>query len=113
MVSSDPWVPIIFCIVFFGGLLILFVYISRLAGNDKTYTQGWKLTLGLPIVFIVSLVSSSDVSLWGREEINVAGLLFLGSNLPLVVFSMCYLLVALVVAVKTTYFYKGALREIK
>ena len=103
----------VFCMVFFGGLLILVVYISRLASNDKTHIKGWKFTLFLPFVVAIRSLTPGGATLMASEDVNVASLLFIRSNVPLLVFIIVYLLVALVVAVKTTFFYKGALREIK
>ena len=31
----DVWVRLVFCIVFFGGLLILIIYIRGLANNEE------------------------------------------------------------------------------
>jgi hypothetical protein len=111
--SSDPWVAIIFCIVFFGGLLILFIYISRLAQNEKIQLKNWKLILLAPIILSVELFlpswETSSISLGVRKAVY----LFTESNYLVTIVLMLYLLVALVAVVKITFFYKGALREIK
>ena len=110
---GDPWAALIFCIVFFGGLLILFIYISSLAQNEKTQLRNWKLCLVAPGIVVCELILPN----WQTEITNLsvskALYLFTESNYLITIILIMYLLVALVAVVKITFFYKGALREIK
>ena len=113
MGSRDPWVAIIFCIVFFGGLLILFIYISSLAQNEKIQLKNWKLRLTIPFIIILELLFPQWETASVNSSVSKAVYLFVENNYLITIVLMLYLLVALVAVVKITFFYKGALREIK
>ena len=113
MGMGDPWAALIFCMVFFGGLLILFIYISSLAQNEKTQLRNWKFCLAAPGIAAYELILPD----WQTEitslSVSKALYLFTESNHLATIILIIYLLIALIAVVKITFFYKGALREIK
>lgn len=108
--ASRLWVTLIFMLIFFGGLMVLFVYIRGLIQREKINVDLGVLVCLLPVSAYFRSNFVLEASSW--EEARCAGLRLYTSdcvlwNLALVV----YLLGCIIAAVKIVRGYYGAMRR--
>ena len=125
------WFSFILFLVFLGGILILFIYVTSVASNEK-----FKISLSLFLLFIltvviiyltnifyndlftylINLIHTLDLSIWSIKNQNEASKsIFKLFNYPsnlITILLIYYLLFSLIVIVKITNFNKGPLRSI-
>nr|YP_009093687.1 NADH dehydrogenase subunit 6 [Mictyris longicarpus]CEG06224.1 NADH dehydrogenase subunit 6 [Mictyris longicarpus] len=119
------WFSYILFLVFLGGMLILFIYMSSLASNEvfmQLYFFIWFLSLSLLLsillvmfdpFFISSNFLASSISSFKASLISTPHTISWIYNTPSMVFTtfiISYLLLALIVVVKITNLFKGPLR---
>lgn len=108
-IFSDPWCILIFLIIFFGGLLVLFVYVSALAHNEILAPNIPRLIFLLPI-FGFSFSSTPRRAPW--RSLHPAAVHLFNLNLYSISIGLItYLLLALLIVSHITFFHFGALRE--
>lgn len=105
----DRWCTIIFLIIFFGGLLVLFVYISAFAQNEITSINKTRIVFLLPPLITMSVFPIRRRA-WELSR-PFATALFSNSMLYLTLGLISYLLFALFIVSHVTFFHFGALRE--
>ena len=106
---SDPWCTIIFLIIFFGGLLVLFIYISSLAHNETLSPSTDRILILFPVTLLT--IFSFPTSTPFLNSTPYSSLIFNNINFLLRIGLITYLLLALIVVSHTTNFKFGALRE--
>nr|YP_010381772.1 NADH dehydrogenase subunit 6 [Perotrochus quoyanus]UDL72160.1 NADH dehydrogenase subunit 6 [Perotrochus quoyanus] len=117
----SSWFGYVLFLIYVGGLLVMFAYVSALAPNN--FFSGFSsLVLFLGVVSVLMLVSmttyfkTSDFSVWSdlfsesKDRIVVGGLLISPSSISLMVALGAILLINLLAVVKVCYYQKGALR---
>jgi len=105
--QANRWFAFILFLIFLGGLIVLFVYITRLASNELISTRAFLLTaILLTVSVIVLFIHEKQKNL--RSFINTPldyKLLFTGlystSSMTLVLLRIIYLLITLIVTIKT------------
>jgi NADH-ubiquinone oxidoreductase chain 6 len=109
---SDVWLIILLLLIYFGGVIVLLIYICTLAQRDKFILHPYKVYIYLPATIIID----SNLPRWASDslanpETNIVNIFHSGYSFIVGVLIL-YLLIGLVVVVKITKFYKGALRQI-
>nr|QXG19300.1 NADH dehydrogenase subunit 6 [Drosophila lacteicornis] len=129
LMTKSFWYSYILFLIFLGGMLVLFIYVTSLASNEM-FNLSIKLTLFsgmiLFILFIISfLIDKNTTSLFllnnEMESIFNQNSYFLENSLSLnklynfptnfiTILLMNYLLITLIVVVKITKLFKGPIR---
>ena len=103
------WVGLGLVIIFIGGMMILFLYVASLTAGSKIQ---WKITPQIIRALIISWAILPITNLWSLEvKANTPGLIFSGLQTSTLVFLIAYLLLLLLIVVKTLESFKGALVE--
>lgn len=118
LISPTGWFSFILFLIFIGGLIVLFIYITRLAANEKFIVQAPNLSPQT----IISLVSLIILIFLLTQTFTHPGplvnlkpqlsLMFSNPILSLTILIIIYLLVTLIVAVKIANKIEGPLRNI-
>nr|YP_009045949.1 NADH dehydrogenase subunit 6 [Triops australiensis]CDR98445.1 NADH dehydrogenase subunit 6 [Triops australiensis] len=118
------WFSYTLFLIFLGGLLVLFIYISSLASNEM-FQSSTKLILFLSLMFLMIFIMSNllNEETWmNLDSFNWASNMsyknffiniYSDTNFQLVLFMMIYLLLCLLVVVNITKFDKSPLRLLK
>nr|QXG19157.1 NADH dehydrogenase subunit 6 [Drosophila burlai] len=129
LMTKSFWYSYILFLIFLGGMLVLFIYVTSLASNEM-FNLSIKLTLFSMIIlftlFIISfLIDKNSISLFllnnEMESIFNQNSYFLENSLSLnklynfptnfiTILLMNYLLITLIVVVKITKLFKGPIR---
>lgn len=100
-------------LVFLGGVIILIIYISTLAANEKfrIVKLDWIsiYTIFLLRVFIITIIKYKNTINFIRINNTAVGILYESSNFTLLLFLILYLLLTLVCVVKLVKFESGPL----
>lgn len=128
MISSTFWFSYILFLVFIGGILILFIYISSLSPNEKITFNSKILIKIFTIIIRILIFLLFDKSFWlltttneinkqdlltnliNENYINLSKLYETPNNL-ITILLIIYLLLTLVVVVKITNSFIGPLRQ--
>lgn len=125
LTNFNYWLSYILFIVIVGGLLILFIYITRIASNEKFKISNFLLYIIIIILTIIILTFIID-QYYFNIKINNININFLDTNnnfklltnkfinFPsnLIFYStISYLLVTLIACVKITSTFKGPIRQ--
>nr|QXG19092.1 NADH dehydrogenase subunit 6 [Drosophila athabasca] len=129
LMTKSFWYSYILFLIFLGGMLVLFIYVTSLASNEM-FNLSIKLTLFssliLSILFILSiLIDKSSISFFlmnnemdsifnlnsyfSENSLSLNKLYNFPTNL-ITILLMNYLLITLIVVVKITKLFKGPLR---
>nr|AJR19263.1 NADH dehydrogenase subunit 6 [Thremma gallicum] len=125
LMSYSFWMPYIMFLVFIGGLLILFIYISSLTPN-KIYkmTPFTLIFFAFFLIFIITIINKISGKFMNLEMINLNNLWFFfntennlfltnfynNNEMYLIIILMNYLLLALIISIKIINLKKGPLR---
>nr|YP_010598418.1 NADH dehydrogenase subunit 6 [Deroplatys truncata]UIX55362.1 NADH dehydrogenase subunit 6 [Deroplatys truncata] len=122
--SLSFWFSYVLLLIYLGGMLILFMYITSLASNEL-FSYSNKILL---IIFLVPLILSlihytsfyHQTNLYENME-NSMNFIFMPNNFLLKMYNYpnniitiliaCYLFLALIAVVKMTNIFKGPLRQ--
>lgn len=100
------WVLLALLLVFLGGIMVIFSYITTLARNDKMFITPINpllvFALGLGGVYFL-LTKDTPINYFHL------GLIYSSTRGNLIIFLTAYLLLSLLAIVKITQFHKGAL----
>nr|AXS65257.1 NADH dehydrogenase subunit 6 [Bostrichoidea sp. 5 KM-2017] len=115
--NYDFWFSYIMFMIMIGGMLVVFIYMTSIASNEKF--NMFKMWLTLPIMLIIPnmgmmfFMNMEDTKLsktWKFNEISLIKFYSWPSSL-LMITLMIYLLMALIAIVKITQTNKGPLRQ--
>nr|YP_010464233.1 NADH dehydrogenase subunit 6 [Strongylium pinfaense]UUL71610.1 NADH dehydrogenase subunit 6 [Strongylium pinfaense] len=119
--NSNSWFSYILFLIMIGGMLILFMYMTSIASNEKFKTNMKMIfiTPTIPVIIIATKNSmNSSLSNSEMEKMNLFTEMNMTMNkyinFPLsmtLVFLMMYLLLALIATVKITEFKQGSIRQ--
>nr|URX54497.1 NADH dehydrogenase subunit 6 [Glyptotermes sp. 18 AB-2022a] len=117
------WFQYILFMVFVGGMLVLFIYVTSLASNEMFSLSSKMLVTILMIPGMTLMVNmhinqyseetSSYIMLLTEEIITSTSKLYNQPNGPMTILMVLYLFMTLIVVVKITNISKGPLRETK
>nr|YP_009968800.1 NADH dehydrogenase subunit 6 [Arria pallida]QNC71423.1 NADH dehydrogenase subunit 6 [Arria pallida] len=123
--SLNFWFSYILLLMYLGGMLILFMYVTSLASNEMFFYSNkiFSLMTMLPIMFIIIFFMKIDmmINLYENMEnstsiyININNFFMLKMyNQPVNIITIMmaiYLFMTLIAVVKIIYIYKGPLRK--
>nr|QWL15014.1 NADH dehydrogenase subunit 6 [Morphostenophanes sinicus] len=119
--SPNMWFSYILFLIMVGGMLVLFMYMTSVASNEKFKTSLKTLSAMMVLPLISTLMSYYPVMMVKTEEttnlnlsLNTNILMNKFINFPMntaLILLMMYLLLALVVSVKITNFKQGSIRQ--
>nr|YP_010158866.1 NADH dehydrogenase subunit 6 [Opatrum sabulosum]QRG31145.1 NADH dehydrogenase subunit 6 [Opatrum sabulosum] len=119
--NQNFWFSYILFLILIGGMLILFMYMTSIASNEKFKTNFSLLMIIIPSPLIAWMINNSinftiknNETLMLNEEIKMSSSLIKYINLPLsgtLIFLMIYLLLTLIATVKITSFKQGSIRQ--
>nr|YP_010239096.1 NADH dehydrogenase subunit 6 [Senotainia albifrons]QTF74343.1 NADH dehydrogenase subunit 6 [Senotainia albifrons] len=127
-ISKSFWFSYILFIVFLGGMLVLFIYVTSLASNEMFTFSTKLMTLSIIILllsmsFMLILDKNFLIQFMNLEMKPISYMnsfimenslslnkLYNSPNNLMTILLMNYLLITLIVVVKITNFYKGPLR---
>nr|AMP43752.1 NADH dehydrogenase subunit 6 [Leptogaster longicauda] len=128
MISKTFWFSYILFLIFLGGMLVLFIYVTSLASNEM-FTFSMKLMVSCVILFtLFSFLMLTDnflfnfemnnemqslnntLSYFSENSINLMKLYNSPTNMVTILL-MSYLLITLIVVVKVTNIFYGPLRK--
>nr|APX39241.1 NADH dehydrogenase subunit 6 [Hypocassida subferruginea] len=121
MMSNLWWFSYMLFMVMIGGLLVLFMYMTNVASNEKFKTKKMMIFLTPAIVMIMMIMNKetflnhSQISNWTNIiELSTKTILMKYYNYPsnmILFLMMIFLLVTMIMTVKVTDLSKGALRQ--
>nr|YP_010478309.1 NADH dehydrogenase subunit 6 [Nesophrosyne sp. 17 GMB-2012]UVI59753.1 NADH dehydrogenase subunit 6 [Nesophrosyne sp. 17 GMB-2012] len=116
-VLTTAWIPMIMFLMLVGGLLILFMYMSSIASNEK-FTMNIYLLI-LPMVIIMLPLETMSTEVLVNETMVTT---MLNDNMSMIkiynkktfiitIFMFMYLLMSMIVITKIIKIFKGPLRS--
>nr|UGW52234.1 NADH dehydrogenase subunit 6 [Gonodactylus sp. SIO BIC C12730] len=127
LLNFHVWFSYILFLIFLGGMLVLFIYITSLASNEMfqfsfkmimfftiTVSLGALTSMILDPLLLDFKMSSSDMHNYMSEPYNMQtvliGNIYSSNTMNTTLFMILYLLLTLIVVVKITYTFLGPLR---
>lgn len=126
-ISYSFWFSYILFLIFLGGILVLFIYITSLASNEifslpiksRLFISSLSITLLFILLFLFNelispLLYKNDSFNNRTISLNIENSLNQLYNLPnlnLTIITILYLLLTLIIIVKITYIHEGPLRQ--
>nr|YP_001798490.1 NADH dehydrogenase subunit 6 [Orchesella villosa]ABS57588.1 NADH dehydrogenase subunit 6 [Orchesella villosa] len=115
---STSWLSYILFLIFLGGLMVLFMYITSLASNEKfelNVNSSYNMVVGMSFFFIITFTTLFFDKIKTAENITImkqASMLFSTPMFTITFLIMTYLLMTLIIAVKITSKFEGPLRSV-
>jgi len=97
-----PWAAIILFLIYAGGLIVLFIYITRLAANEK-FNSSHKISKNLFKIIVITVIAyfviktSTEALTSNPLIIKSLSKVFRNSSITLVIALMCYLFFILII----------------
>nr|ABB90928.1 NADH dehydrogenase subunit 6 [Grylloblatta sculleni] len=127
MMTQSFWFSYILFLVFLGGMLVLFIYVTALASNEM-FSMSPKLMIMMMMTTMMTMMMMYKSSYWLTEystmEMNLINNVLMGKeNLmpliklynnptsPITMMLIMYLFLTLIAIVKITNIFQGALRQ--
>jgi len=117
LTSKTRWFSFILFLIFLGGLIVLFIYITSLACNEKIY-----LNLNISIILLILSTSFSlyiyinqlkPITYFNEQKFLNEFIEIYSSQIFFIIsLTIIYLLLTLVISIKLIYNYEGPLRNI-
>nr|AYQ19091.1 NADH dehydrogenase subunit 6 [Amarygmini sp. ACP-2013] len=121
MMNQNFWFSYILFLIMVGGMLILFMYMTSIASNEKFKMNLTIIMLLIPtttlIIFMPEKSKNQIINNEMMEQMNPIEFMmtinkFMNKSMSMVLlFMMIYLLLALIATVKITEFKKGSMRQ--
>lgn len=127
LINFHVWFSYILFLIFLGGILVLFIYITSLASNEIfqfsfkivafffiTVSSGIFLAIILDPLLLDFKIASSDIHKYigniYNNQMVLIGNIYSTNTINTTLFIILYLLLTLIVVVKITYTFLGPLR---
>nr|YP_010478291.1 NADH dehydrogenase subunit 6 [Nesophrosyne sp. 29 GMB-2012]UVI59735.1 NADH dehydrogenase subunit 6 [Nesophrosyne sp. 29 GMB-2012] len=116
-ILTTAWIPMIMFLMFVGGLLILFLYMSSIASNEKFTTN--ILLMIIPIIVLLTplenlmmetLMNETLLSTMLLDNISMVKI-YNKKTFIITIFMFMYLLLSMIVVTKIIKIFKGPLRS--
>ena len=120
---TSLWILNALILIFLGGMIVLFLYISTLSNNEKLLipTESWLVLIVITVVIIVLITSGLTLSFLGgsggvfhntcEQSIRNLSTLYTLIRVPHLRYMLTMLLVTLFCTVKITEGFKGSLTK--
>nr|YP_010478452.1 NADH dehydrogenase subunit 6 [Nesophrosyne makaihe]UVI59896.1 NADH dehydrogenase subunit 6 [Nesophrosyne makaihe] len=115
-ILTTGWIPMIMFLMLVGGLLILFIYMSSIASNEKFTANVFmviipSLVLILPLesMMVESMMNENLLSMMLNDNISMVKI-YNKKTFVITVFMFMYLLMSMIVVTKIIKIFKGPLR---
>nr|YP_008993139.1 NADH dehydrogenase subunit 6 [Epiophlebia superstes]AFM83561.1 NADH dehydrogenase subunit 6 [Epiophlebia superstes] len=124
--SQTLWFSYILFLVFLGGMLVLFIYMTSIASNEIFHKSNYSVTMvAIMVMTIIFIVSTFDYSIFSLNNTNEAMVLsemfnnkdkemlaklYNNPNGLMTIFMLLYLFLTLIVVVFITKYNQGPLR---
>nr|YP_010478299.1 NADH dehydrogenase subunit 6 [Nesophrosyne sp. 126 GMB-2012]UVI59743.1 NADH dehydrogenase subunit 6 [Nesophrosyne sp. 126 GMB-2012] len=116
-ILTTAWIPMIMFLMFVGGLLILFMYMSSIASNEKFSTNIWLMII--PIFIMLTPVEGLMIETLMEETLSSTMLIdsismtkiYNKKTFIITIFMFMYLLMSMIVVTKIIKIFKGPLRS--
>jgi NADH-ubiquinone oxidoreductase chain 6 len=103
------WIIYAILLIFLGGIIVVFIYVTILAGNEKfTTIISYKLLFSLLGLSICGIVFNCPLNTQTKKELFMSHIYFSSSTFVLW-FLIIFLLATLLIVVKQSENFKGAL----
>nr|YP_009253526.1 NADH dehydrogenase subunit 6 [Cryptocercus kyebangensis]AKF02193.1 NADH dehydrogenase subunit 6 [Cryptocercus kyebangensis] len=124
LMSQSFWFAYIMFLIFIGGMLVLFIYVTSLASNEM-FTLSTKMIITSMVVMMMLMMTSNwmkmnNSEMMTNEMLNLSNenqtqlnKLYNKPNGKLTIMLASYLFLALITVVKITNITKGPLRQMK
>ena len=111
IIFSAPWFFYLLVLVFLGGVIILIIYISTLAANEKFMRPKFPNPVLFIVVMVIIRFMLTNYNYSNKSSYNIRILinLYEYSNRSLSIFLIVYLLITIVCVVKLVKFERGPL----
>nr|AVN67834.1 NADH dehydrogenase subunit 6 [Ischnoptera sp. B084] len=122
LLSQTFWFSYILLLIFIGGMLVLFIYVTSLASNEM-FKMSLKLitTSVIMTMMIWMMIYSNKIIIQSQEAINfimmentlpnMTAKLYNQPNMIITIMMASYLFLSLIAVVKITNIFKGPLRQ--
>nr|AIW06261.1 NADH dehydrogenase subunit 6 [Blattodea sp. MT-2014] len=115
------WFPYILMLVFLGGMMVLFIYITSIASNEMIKLLTKKMMIMIMIItFIMIMINyypdmmnqeSTNITTTNKNTSNSLMKLYNNSTNYITIMMASYLFITLIAIVKITNIFKGPLRK--
>nr|WGO57428.1 NADH dehydrogenase subunit 6 [Panesthia angustipennis cognata] len=120
--SQSFWFSYILFLIFIGGMLVLFIYITSLASNEMFMLSTKLICLLMLITLPILIIVKMNLSITINQETSMFLMINNSTSLPLLklynyptgimtIMMAIYLLITLIAVVKITNIFKGPLRQ--
>nr|AYQ19103.1 NADH dehydrogenase subunit 6 [Tenebrionidae sp. 1 ACP-2013] len=119
--NQNFWFSYILFLIMVGGMLILFMYMTSIASNEKFKTNMTIIVMLIPTIPLIIMTTEKSKNLIMNsetmEQTNSIEFMmtinkFMNSSMSMILlFMMIYLLLALIATVKITAFKQGSMRQ--
>jgi len=112
------WFSYILFLIFLGGLIVLFVYITRLASNELifiriySYAQAFILNLTIISIAILYLNQQPLIYLSNTIIIKTFNFIYSWNSIGLIILTIIYLLLTLIIVVKISNKFEGPIKNL-
>nr|ATF28588.1 NADH dehydrogenase subunit 6 [Exitianus indicus] len=114
---NSSWIPMIMFLMFIGGLLILFMYMSSIASNEK-FTPNIKMLVILMIMLILPMEEMmNEFQMQNSMEMFLSGestsmtKIYNKKTMLITIMLFMYMFITMVVVTKVIKIHKGPLRS--
>lgn len=127
LINVSFWFSYILFLIFLGGILVLFIYITSLASNEIFSPSISIITfilIRMPIILLLTIITDNTIltqlnyfkipivfkELPYISDLSLVSIIYNSTNLNLTIFIVFYLFLTLIVVVKITNIFFGPLR---
>nr|YP_010946320.1 NADH dehydrogenase subunit 6 [Allacta bruna]WGO57038.1 NADH dehydrogenase subunit 6 [Allacta bruna] len=123
VLSQTFWFSYILFLIFLGGMLVLFIYVTSITSNSMFYMSMKMITITIPIMMLVIYMYMNYTDINNQESTNFLTMNNLMTNMMMKLYNKnthyitimmaSYLFISLITIVKITNIFKGPLRKMK
>lgn len=113
-ILSRKWITYLIVLLFLGGIIVLFVYITTLITRFKSMVKFPSSVSFLIIFFLWVVIIINFLVTWRYQiqlKISCLSIIYIQSNVVLVGFLAVYLLFCLIIVIKISQKFKGTLKS--
>nr|WGO58182.1 NADH dehydrogenase subunit 6 [Centrocolumna ericea] len=123
MLSQTFWFSYVLFLIFLGGMLILFIYVTSLASNEMFFLST-KILILSSLILLISIIIMSMMKLYPYQNQEIDPFLSINNSLMtslmklynqptgiITILLASYLFLTLIAVVKITNIFKGPLRQ--
>lgn len=104
------WIFYAVALIFLGGIIVIFIYVTTLAGNEKFLLPRIPSTVALTILLIFIGLSQLPTTSEFKQELFITHT-YSAPSIPVLCFLLIFLFRALFTVIKITESFKGALTK--